>query len=91
MSALGSSTVDLDFWSLVSLVEQRSVEIEEISSSIGADSECALDAEAARVDSPCCRFASRVDSVNREGLDAFLNLAPSEQFREYLVDLHSCE
>ena len=64
MSDLGTSAVELDLWSLVSLMERSSVEMEEMSSSIGADSECALAAEAARVDPPCCRFASCVDSVN---------------------------
>ena len=77
-------TVDLDLWSYESLVEHRSVEEEEMSPSMGADSECVLAAEAARLDSPCCGFSSRVNSVNRERL-ALLNLALSEQFRSNLL------
>ena len=85
----GQLVVHLNLWSLVPLVERRSVEIEEMSSSIGANSEFALASEAARVDPPCCRFAFCVDSVNREGLDALLNLALSEVSRKCLVNLHT--
>ena len=55
------------------------------STSIGTDTEAALAEEAGRVETPCCRFASKVTSSNQEGLEKLLQLALSEEFRKYFI------
>ena len=73
---------DPALWSLLSQVW---CDIEEMSSSIGTDTEAALAEEAGRVETPCCRFASKVTSSNQEGLEKLLQLALSEEFRKYFI------
>ena len=83
MSDLGGSSFDPDLWSLVSLAEQSYQDLEEMASGIESLSEEALATEAANLDLPCCQFAGRVTSSSLGGMSELLELALSENFREY--------
>ena len=89
MSDLGGSSFDPDLWSLVSLAERSYQDIEEMASSIGSLSEEALATEAANLNPPCCLFAGRVTSSSLGGMSELLELALSEDFREYSFLYHS--
>ena len=83
MSDLGGSSFDPDLWCLVSLAERSYQDIEEMASSIESSSEEALATEAANLNPPCCQFAGRVTSSSLGGMSELLELALSEDFREY--------
>ena len=54
-----------------------------MASSIESSSEEALATEAANLNPPCCQFAGRVTSSSLGGMSELLELALSEDFREY--------
>ena len=83
MSDLGGSSFDPDLWSLVSLAEQSYQDLEEMASGIESSSEEALAREAVNLNPPCCQFAGRVTSSSLGGMSELLELALSENFREY--------
>ena len=89
MSDLGDSSFDPDLWSLVSLAEHSYQDFEEMASGIESSSEEALATEAANLDPPCCQFAGRVTSSSLGGMSELLELALSEDFREYSFLYHS--
>ena len=90
MSDLGDSPFDLDVLSLIASVEQAWDSVKEMSSSIDAVSEAALSVEAERVESPCCSFAGRVTTANRQGLADLVDLALSVEFRKYTASFFKC-
>ena len=80
MPDLGDASFDPALWSLVSQEEGYCHDVDETSSSIGAESEGALDAEARRLESSCCQNTSRVTFSNRERLEELLQFALSVDF-----------
>ena len=60
-----------------------------MASSIESSSEEALATEAANLNPPCCQFAGRVTSSSLGGMSELLELALSEDFREYYFLYHS--
>ena len=73
---------DPDLVNLLLSVESRWQELDEMSSSINADSEAALEAEAVHEDPLCCQFSGRVTSANSDAMNELLEVALSKEFRK---------